>query len=772
MEPWDVELLRRQGQGSLVRVAQAGRLVHEVDGRPLRVDLTWVDETALALCDAAVRKHIPITFVYPAPAGRIGVLLAAQVAIALLQSGSRNQTVGIVTADPGGATRLWRQIRIATHGDRAPIDEVFPVWRSHPNGDPPLGQRRLQGVLIGPRCAKWPVDVTVVDHMAGPVEGTPCGTAIHLFADPLDPAIADIAAAGGLIWGWSDSIIGLWHRDIETAAPGTVPFSVANDRLAAIGDGVTVRVTVGHNEPAAKAIDRLREDLAAMSSLAGRQPPRYLALGLRTAWSHTHALASLPCRPSEYDPHAGLPPRAARATRGFSSEIQAWGDTLAGDLREYASCVASDLSDLRAALEVGNPLGTIVGRAVAARSTSTALMRSRTAVKAFAATRGVSWQDEQSQLSGIQFSWYSRVSSLPVTPSVLAVGAPPRSMWHKLDSGLTRRLDVAVIGENEAKRAQQAMESVRYMRARWASLEFRERVWRALVDDEPPPEPIDVKSEPPAFEYVDGPTTAGRADPFGPLGALFDDDRPLVDGEGPSEQLAREGEGGEWRALVEAVSVVTDEGTLLLPIDEELDLLGDDDEPATRIAADLRVGDRVIIGREAGRVGLLDALESALKHRPDVLVARLLARDFRRSVLVGFAATGVGPTELHRRLRALGCSKTPFAVRSWVTPGGPIAPRDFPDVERLVGALGLDYPQTRLRETFAGISRIRTFRRAAGKALHKAASVAAATADEARVDPETGLSVADLREAVAVVTVRSVVRLDEPVRLGETGRLQ
>lgn len=772
MEPWDVELLRRQGQGSLVRVAQAGRLVREVDGKPYRVDLTWVDETALALCDAAVRKQVPITFVYPAPAGQIGVLLAAQVAIALLQSGSQNQTVGILTADPGGATRLWRQIRIATRGDRAPIDAVFPVWRAHPNGDPPLGQRRLQGVLIGQRCASWPVDVTVVDHMAGLVEGNPSGTAIRLFADPLDPAIAGIAARRGLIWGWSDSIISLWHKDIETAAPGTVPFSVANDRLAAIGDGVTVRVTVGHNDQAAKAIDRLRDDLAAMADSAGREPPRYLAMGLRTAWSHTHALASLPCRPSEYDPFAGLPPRAARATRSFSREIQAWSDTLSGDMREFASCVASDLSDLRAALDTGNPLESIVSRSLAARSTSMVLMRSRTAVRAFAAARNMRWEDDPVRPNGVQFSWYSRVPTLPVTPSVLAVGAPPRSMWHKLDSGLTRVLDVAVIGENEARRAQQAMASVRYMRARWASLEFRDKVWRALVDDGPPPEPIDVKLEPPDFEFVDGPTMSRPADPFGPLGALFEDDRPLIDEEGSTEQLAREGEGGEWRALVEAVAVLTDQGSLLLPVDEEMDLLGDDDEPATRIAVNLRPGDRVIIGREAGRVSLLDALESALKHRPDILVARLLARDFRRSVLTGFASMNIGPADLHRQLAAKGCTKTSIAVRSWVTPGGPIAPRDLVDVERLVDVLGLGYTPTRLRETFAGISRIRTFRRAAGKALQKAASAAVIAADDARIDPETGLSIADLREAVMVVTVRSVVRLDEPVRLGETGRLQ
>jgi hypothetical protein len=67
--------------------------------------------------------------------------------------------------------------------------------------------------------------------------------------------------------------------------------------------------------------------------------------------------------------------------------------------------------------------------------------------------------------------------------------------------------------------------------------------------------------------------------------------------------------------------------------------------------------------------------------------------------------------------------------------------------------------------------RIRTFRRAAGKALAKAATVAVTSKDYGRVDPETGLSVADLQEAVVVAMIQEVRTLAEPVPITLTGYL-
>jgi hypothetical protein len=331
---------------------------------------------------------------------------------------------------------------------------------------------------------------------------------------------------------------------------------------------------------------------------------------------------------------------------------------------------------------------------------------------------------------------------------------------------------VIVIGEAEAKRVVSAAAAVRYSRARWAGLDLRERVWRALVDSSPPEPPIDVPVPvPPEIPQVHGAALHAAADAFSPLGALLRDDRPLVEEEGAIEQVARQTDGEEWHAFVDAVEVETDQGIVLLALDQEVDVLESDGEPGERLASSLRPGMRLILGREAGRVGLLDALEARLQHRPAVLGARLLLRDYKERVLTRYRESGITYAQLHRELQAVGCTKTAVAVRSWVSGGTRMAPRDYADFERLTRLLEFGWSPTRTREAFLGISRIRTFRRAAGKALLRAANAAVVADDETRIDPETGLSIADLREAVVVALVSAVTPLAQQVRLSETGRL-
>jgi hypothetical protein len=331
---------------------------------------------------------------------------------------------------------------------------------------------------------------------------------------------------------------------------------------------------------------------------------------------------------------------------------------------------------------------------------------------------------------------------------------------------------VIVIGEAEARRVVAAAAAVRYSRARWAGLDLRERVWRALVDSNPPEPPIDVPVPvAPEIPQVHGAAIHAAADAFSPLGALLRDDRPLVEEEGAIEQVARQTDGGEWRALVDAVEVETDQGIVLLALDQEVDVLESDGEPGERLATSLRPGMRLILGREAGRVGLLDALEARLQHRPAVLSARLLLRDYKERVVTRYSESGITYAQLHRELQAVGCTKSAVAVRSWVSGGTRMAPRDYADFERLTRVLEFGWSPTRTHEAFLGISRIRTFRRAAGKALLRAANAAVVADDETRIDPETGLSIADLREAVVVALVSAVTPLSRQVRLSETGRL-
>ncbi|HEY5011329.1 MAG TPA: hypothetical protein VIK61_01320 [Acidimicrobiia bacterium] len=134
-------------------------------------------------------------------------------------------------------------------------------------------------------------------------------------------------------------------------------------------------------------------------------------------------------------------------------------------------------------------------------------------------------------------------------------------------------------------------------------------------------------------------------------------------------------------------------------------------------------------------------------------------------------ASGLTIAALHRAMTDIGCDKTSHAVRSWVTEGT-MAPQHIDDLERLNRALALGMSDVQVRELFAGVQRRRGFRRAAGRALAAAARDATVVADAATIDSETGLSIADLRDAVVEAVVLEVTPCDDPVPLTLLGTLE
>ena len=186
----------------------------------------------------------------------------------------------------------------------------------------------------------------------------------------------------------------------------------------------------------------------------------------------------------------------------------------------------------------------------------------------------------------------------------------------------------------------------------------------------------------------------------------------------------------------------------------------------------LQSGDVLLVGRRQGRVGLIEALEERLGHRPDLVAARLLVDIYRRLVRQKFEESGKTVAALYDEMAALGCQKTIAAVRDWVTEGGTMAPQHFEDLRRLNAALGLGMSGQRLRELFAGVQRRRGFRRATGRALAAAARSSTVVEDDGRLNAETGLSIADLRDAVIEAVVMDVTHCDELVPLTLIGRLE
>jgi hypothetical protein len=273
-------------------------------------------------------------------------------------------------------------------------------------------------------------------------------------------------------------------------------------------------------------------------------------------------------------------------------------------------------------------------------------------------------------------------------------------------------------------------------------------------------------------EIVGGVTVIPRGDPFDGFASLFDSVPLRIGAEGLEDKVARETDDGGWSATVFAVTVETDKGRIRLAVGRPVEI-----RSGARIVdktpESLEGGDRLLIGRRHGRLGLLEALEERLRlRRPDLLVGRLLIDSYQKGVRERFVDSGFSIAELRRRLAAVGCDKTTFAIRSWVVSDGTLAPRDEPDLRRLNEVLGLGMSDTRLDEVFAAVQRRRGFRRAAGRILAEAARSSTLATDRSRVDTDTGLSIADLNEAVVEAVVVSVDHEPTETPISETGRLE
>lgn len=769
--PWDLDLVDRQGPGTLVHVARQGRLLRSGSGGG-RLELHWMDEAALALMDAAIQRRSSLLLLYPALAPEVAVLLAAQYLIQALVRGNALAAVGLVTGDPARAARLWDELMVVFSADRNPLVEVYPIWWASPDGEVPAV--RPKGIVIGRRCTGWPVDIVVADDLAGPVDVTTTVPVVRIAADPFDTEVARTADLGGPIWGWSESTLRLYAQpERPPSSTPRVPFSVAAERVAGLVRGIAVDVQVCAHDEAERSIAAARDALIRLSRLVGPNPGRHESTGLRVSWSHLSTLTSLPCQPADYDLHAGIPPRAARPTGEFEREIAGWARTLAAEPREVAEEIAGAVGELRATLEKGNPTMAAIERYSLDPVPAYVIVRTRTAARAVCAA--FKRQPDEYRIGSVRVVWTATLHSEPVRRRALVVGAPPRAAWHRIASGIAGRVDVVVVGSAEAARVQAAWSALQHMRAHWSGQHVRALAWRQLIGTEPPPAYPEEKIETSPVVIVEGTSYAPAVDPFTPLGTLLRDDRPLLAEEGIAERLVvRVGE-HDFRATVPAVELLTDHGYVLIPSDREVDII-EGHQLGSNQAARLTKGMRIVLGRDGGRLDLLAALEERLAHRGDLLAGRALVDLYQMRVREGFKSYSsdglLDVTDFVARLKSLGCKKTDTAIRGWVTRGGPMGPRDREDIRLINLALRMRFMPVQIDEIHSSLERIRTFRRQAGLAVSRAATAALLSREDSRIDPELGLSVAELRDAVLVATVLSVRTFPRLVNVTEVGHLQ
>ncbi|MGH3995375.1 MAG: hypothetical protein ACRDSN_23275, partial [Pseudonocardiaceae bacterium] len=306
---------------------------------------------------------------------------------------------------------------------------------------------------------------------------------------------------------------------------------MAADRLDTIAAGVEVRLGVARHPQAELAAARAREDLRLLRAMAPERSNRNLERGLSLAWHHLTTLTSLPCRPSRFDRFCGYPPIAARSTATFAEELTAWSATLGGDFAEIGAILASDVADLRAALELGNPFEEMLRRELADAGETLVVTRTHTAARALLDLLGL--PDGADHAGALTVRSVRQLHRLGTAPRVIHVGEPSPWDWHRILSGLAPIVDVFALGTQSASGCAHFVESMQSASDRWGSSGMRAHTWRAIVGTAPPPTPTESTghSRPPVV-IADGAEYTPEPDPFESLSSLFDLDPLEFGGEG------------------------------------------------------------------------------------------------------------------------------------------------------------------------------------------------------------------------------------------------
>lgn len=560
------------------------------------------------------------------------------------------------------------------------------------------------------------------------------------------------------------------ESQLNGSTTSSSPFSVSHERLSTIANGIKTTIRIANAIETEKCIRRIRDDLRTLAELAGPVPERIISRGLRVAWHHLSTLASLPCRPSDFDRFAGRPPIAARSTASFEAELTAWAKMFPGDYGELAWILATDLGELRQALEDENPFFAELKAAANEELETIVTVQTHTAARALRAALGGGIDSDS--IGHLTIRSLRRLHKEGSWDRAIVVGNPPPWDWHRLDSGLSSNIQVLAIGASDANRCRNVLLELAAARRRLGSGDLRTHAWRELVgEDTPLVLPLTV-NQPNEIFIAEALQSRPEEDPFENFESLLRSSPLIIGDEGPEESVAEEVEDGTWTSAVESVEIQTEAGLILLPCRRVIEARMNE-RIVECCAEDLKPGTYLFIGRREGRIGLLEALAERLaKHRPDIVTALLLVRDLQMRIAQKFKSSGMTKADLFRRLEERGFDKTYQAAKGYVEDDGPLAPRDVDDLGRLNDALQLGLSHLRVTEIFKGVHRLRVFRRAAGRALNAAARASTFAEDLTRVDPETGLSLADLRDVVQEAKVLRVTKCPEPVPMADIGHLR
>jgi len=777
---------RKEGQamtgaarGGLSCVVRRGDLRHRTQCGVRRFATTRFDDELLAAVDAAAAAAVPLAVVVPLPAADIPVVLGAAALVAeVVRTRSLDVTATVVSRRLSQRA-AYDQLYIGRDrlGDVIPRARLTVDGRLETIGAARRGSRGRMVLTTDPVCATGTDGALVVDATGAEPDDLRAvldrgRRLVYVTDNPFDTNLQVIRDAGGVVWAFDPAALG------QLAAPSDV---VHGDGIAALAASAELLRAAGSPERLVWAPGRdtdldaaLRMAWSAVGRLAGSTGvSASLAAGhaLRWAWGTLTTFALSVTAPDRYDRHLPRGPYAAKLADA-AGHARAVTRNMTGPARAAWAAAADAFADLHAAAAAApkQPLVRPWLDSLASDGRRGLLVtRNRAAVAALTAALEESpdvsfgWSDLVRVVS-VRDVVCGRVAGLPVD-SMLVTCPVPRAYASLIAAPPAPQVLTLAAGTWEAARAaRQAIGAVRELAA------LREAtVTRASIRLRVPAARLaaaEVSGSEVAVWRDGTVTTAGHL-PELPGGSPWEpfslDLLAVITGgrHGDSDAAvvpppARATVGGAT-ASVAAIMVTFTGGQCLLaePNDVLYRRRGDE---ARRVAAKaLAPGDVVALVDAAARRDLFDSVVDVLSELPKYAPLGLLISFWQDRAR---AARDRGYT--HREILALmrrGTDPTRITseqtIGTWIR-GDSQGPEDPEDVRRFADAVRDRELAHRAAAVGRALRTRRILHRAVGRWLSAQITGAQLRCDDALIDPELGVHVADLLETVSVHEVAAV----------------
>ncbi|MEU4220965.1 hypothetical protein [Actinoplanes sp. NPDC026623] len=767
-----------QAPSGLSSVVRQGRLRHKASAGVRRFATTGFDNELLAAVDAAAAARVPLALVIPLPAANTPVVLGAAALVAEVVREGRLSVSATVVSRRLSQRANYDQLyigpdRLADHIPRARLtaDGNMETVGSARHDQ---GGRMLLTSDLGRAAGRG--GALVIDGTGGDpgdVEAVVRGgqLVVYVTDNPFDHIIDVIRSAGGVLWAFDPPALARlagvegahYNESGEVlAAPSTL--------LAAAG---AARRAVWAPDTYSSLDGALHDAWTALGNLAAvvkaRGADHDTAHGLRWAWGTLATYSLLATTPDHYDRYQSGGPYST-TLREAAGHARAVAGNRSGVAREAWAHVADAFTQLHTAAGAATKLslvqfwlnalsddgrrGLVVTRNRVAVSALTAALEESTATRH-------GWREHVRVVSARDVLC-GRVDALPVD-TMLVTGPLPRAYASLVAAPPANEAITAVAGAWEASRAVRQIEatlrSLRSLREETRTVSSR----RMGV----PAAPASVETERDAVTVWRAETALSRAEliatdgspwvPFSLDVLAIAASTPHGRDDAPDVAPPARANEGAARAHIHAITVTFADDTYLLIGPNDVVYRRRGNESGRMAAKSLLPGDVIALVDSTARRDLFDTVIDALSELPKYApLAMLIA--FWHQRITRVRDRGVTVRQILASMRAgpdpTGIT-TEAAIGHWLR-GLVAGPADPADVRRFAVAVGDRELVQRADAVGRALHTSRVLNRAVGRWLSAQITGARMRNDDAIVDSELGVHIADLLEAVSLHQVATV----------------